>query len=132
MRQLLFHSDYADLSQIASENNLSYHFIKSINAPKTVELIKSLEPDLLLVFGWSQIVSKEVLGLPRFGCIGTHLALLSRNRGRHPIVWALVEGLKATGVTFFTSMRESTVVTSSGSNHALSRLKTTLNLFTKR
>ena len=96
-----FHSDYADLSEVASANNLCFHHIKNINDPTTVALIKTLEPDLIFVFGWSQIISKEVLDLPRLGCIGTHPALLPRNRGRHPLVWALVEGLEETGLTFF-------------------------------
>lgn len=96
-----FHSDYADLSAVASANNLGFHHIKNINDAETLALVKTLEPDLIFVFGWSQIISKEILDLPRLGCIGTHPTLLPRNRGHHPLVWALVEGLEETGLTFF-------------------------------
>jgi len=96
-----FHSDYADLSDIANQYEIPVHTIKNINEPENVALIRSLKPDAILVFGWSQLVSKEIRDVPSLGCIGAHPALLPRNRGRHPIVWALVEGLEQSGLTFF-------------------------------
>lgn len=96
-----FHSDYADLSEIASQHAIPVYKINNINEPDNVSLIRSLQPDVILVFGWSQIVSRKILDIPRLGCIGTHPALLPRNRGRHPIVWALHEGLEESGLTFF-------------------------------
>ena len=96
-----FHSDYADLAPLASRHGIPVHRIRRINDRESVDLLRSLEPDVMFVFGWSQIVSPEVLGVPPLGCIGSHPALLSRNRGRHPIVWALAEGLEESGLTFF-------------------------------
>lgn len=96
-----FHSDYADLSDVAIRHGVTVHKIKNINDPENVELIRSLQPDVIFVFGWSQLISKHILDIPPLGCIGTHPALLPRNRGRHPIVWALVEGLEESGLTFF-------------------------------
>ncbi len=96
-----FHADYAHLSDTAGLHAVRTYEIDNINAPQTVELIRSLRPDVILVFGWSQIVSKEILRIPPLGCIGTHPALLPLNRGRHPIVWALVDGLTDSGLTFF-------------------------------
>lgn len=96
-----FHSDYADLSELASNHGIPVFKITDINRTETIELIKSLNPDIIFVFGWSQIIKKEILSLPNMGCIGTHPAMLPRNRGRHPIVWALVQGLDTSGVTFF-------------------------------
>jgi methionyl-tRNA formyltransferase len=96
-----FHSDYVDLGDVASKHNVPLYHIKNINDPKTIALVRSLKPDIIFVFGWSQIIKREILELPSIACIGTHPALLPRNRGRHPLIWALVEGLKESGLTFF-------------------------------
>jgi len=97
-----FHSDYADLSDVAAQHEVSvYKLDREINHPENIKLIRSLQPDVVFIFGWSQLISKHVLDIPPLGCVGTHPALLPRNRGRHPIVWALVEGLEESGLTFF-------------------------------
>ncbi|MFC2035009.1 methionyl-tRNA formyltransferase [Chloroflexota bacterium] len=96
-----FHSDYADLSDIANEHVIPVYDIKDIKSYENIELIRSLEPDVIFVFGWSQLIPKQILDIPSLGCIGTHPALLPLNRGRHPIIWALVEGLEKSGLTFF-------------------------------
>lgn len=96
-----FNSDYIDLSDVAQEHNIPIYKIDKINKPTNVELIKSLKPDIIFVFGFSQIISKEILDVPPMGCIGTHPTLLPKNRGRHPLIWALVYGLKKSGLTFF-------------------------------
>lgn len=95
-----FHSDYADLSDVAIQHGVPVHKVKNLNAPESVELIRSLQPDVIFIFGWSQIISKQILDIPPLGCIGSHPALLPKNRGRHPIIWALVEGLEESGLTF--------------------------------
>jgi methionyl-tRNA formyltransferase len=95
------HSDYTDLSSTAQKYHLPVYRVKNINDPEGIELIRSLKPDVIFVFGWSQLISKPILGIPSVGCIGTHPALLPRNRGRHPIIWALREGLQESGLTFF-------------------------------
>ena len=95
------HSDYADLSILAADRQIPIYEVTDINEPRNVEFIKELRPDVIFVFGWSQIISPQILNIPPLGCIGTHPALLPRNRGRHPIVWVLVEGQKETGLTFF-------------------------------
>jgi methionyl-tRNA formyltransferase len=96
-----FNSDYADLVPLAVAHRIPTYHISKVSDPETVDLIRSLEPDVIFVFGFSQLVSKEILDIPRLGCIGTHPALLPRNRGRHPLIWALVEGLSESGLTFF-------------------------------
>jgi methionyl-tRNA formyltransferase len=85
----------------AVDHELRVENIRNINEPESIALIKSLKPDIIFVFGWSQIVSKEILDIPPMGCVGTHPALLPKNRGRHPIVWTLVDGLEKSGLTFF-------------------------------
>lgn len=95
------HSDFADLSPVVGTRGIPVHHIRNINDAESLRLLKGMAPDLLFVFGWSQIIGEEVRAIPRGGVIGAHPALLPRNRGRHPIVWALVEGLRSTGLTFF-------------------------------
>lgn len=96
-----FNSDYVDLGETASALGIPVHYVEKIRSPESVELIRSISPDVIFVFGFSQLISKEILDIPRLGCVGTHPALLPRNRGRHPLIWALVEGLTQSGLTFF-------------------------------
>ncbi|MGB0383246.1 MAG: methionyl-tRNA formyltransferase [Ardenticatenaceae bacterium] len=96
-----FNNDYADLKPTAISYGVPVYHIDKINDPETITLIRSLQPDVIFVFGLSQLISKEILEIPPLGCIGTHPALLPRNRGRHPLIWALVEGLTESGLTFF-------------------------------
>jgi methionyl-tRNA formyltransferase len=51
--------------------------------------------------GWSSLLKQAVLSIPPLGVVGYHPALLPRNRGRHPIIWALALGLRQTGSSFF-------------------------------
>ena len=95
-----FHSDYADLAEVAEIHRIPVHRVKGTNSRATVDLVKSLKPDVIFVFGWSRLLSAEMLSIPPLGCIGVHPALLPQHRGRHPLIWALVEGLDESGLTF--------------------------------
>ena len=64
-----------------------------------------MNPDIIYWFGWSQLIKNNILSIPKHGVIGFHPADLPKNRGRHPIIWALVLGLEYTASTFF-SMNE--------------------------
>ena len=93
------HSDYADLQPLADKHGISLHRADDLNgSPDAIAVYK---PDVLFCFGWSGMLSPEILSIPRLGCIGSHPALLPRNRGRHPIIWAIQLGLRETGLTFF-------------------------------
>lgn len=96
-----FNSDYVDLGETAAALGIPVHYTEKVRSPESVELIRAIAPDVIFVFGFSQLISAEILAIPRLGCIGTHPALLPRNRGRHPLIWALVEGLPQSGLTFF-------------------------------
>ena len=96
-----FNSDWADLAPVAERHGVPCHHIRTLDDPAALELLRGLAPDVLLVFGWSQLVRESVLAVPPGGCIGTHPALLPAGRGRHPITWALVEGRAESGLTFF-------------------------------
>jgi len=64
-----------------------------------VSKLKELNPDVIVVVAFGQILSKEILKIPRFGCINLHASLLPRYRGAAPINWVIVNGEKVTGVT---------------------------------
>lgn len=63
--------------------------------------IEQRQPDIVFCFGWSHLLRKEVLSIPRMGVVGFHPAALPQNRGRHPLIWALALGLSETAATFF-------------------------------
>lgn len=96
-----FNSDHDDLSDIALVNNIPFKHVKDINASHIVEWISSLSADIIYCLGWSSLIKQELLNLSSLGVIGYHPAELPHNRGRHPLIWALVLGLKKTASTFF-------------------------------
>ena len=61
--------------------------------------IKSLNPDLIVVVAYGKILPKEILDIPKLGCINVHASLLPKYRGAAPIQWAVINGDKVTGVT---------------------------------
>jgi methionyl-tRNA formyltransferase len=61
--------------------------------------LKSLQPDLILVVAFGQLLSQEVLDIPRLGVLNVHASLLPRYRGAAPIQWAILNGDELTGVT---------------------------------
>lgn len=96
-----FNSDYVDLEPVAKAHGIPYYPIGKITDPESMELFRQLNPDVIFVFGFSQLLPKELLDLPPLGCIGTHPALLPKHRGRHPLIWALVQGWEESGLSFF-------------------------------
>ncbi|MBO8173577.1 MAG: methionyl-tRNA formyltransferase [Bacillaceae bacterium] len=89
------------LDDIASRYNVPLIKIDNINDHEVVEALKKYRIDWLFIIGWSQIAKKEVLETPTYGCIGMHPTLLPKGRGRAAIPWAIIKGLKETGVTMF-------------------------------
>jgi methionyl-tRNA formyltransferase len=72
-----------------------------VNAPDTVDAVRALEPGLIFVVGWSQLVRDAFIATASEGVYGMHPTLLPRHRGRAPIPWAIISGLARTGVTLF-------------------------------
>ncbi len=94
-------SDYCDMKPICIENDIPVCVIKNVNDIESIDFIKKHNPDIGFCFGWSQLIKEEVLGLFPRGVVGFHPASLPMNRGRHPIIWALVLGLNETASSFF-------------------------------
>lgn len=70
-----------------------------IKAKENLETLKSLNPDVIIVIAYGQILSENILDLPSYGCINVHASLLPELRGASPINMAIVRGLKKTGIT---------------------------------
>jgi methionyl-tRNA formyltransferase len=99
--QSAVNSDHVNLSSIAEESKIPVKLTSNINSVETLAWIRKFNPDVIFCFGWSQIIKKPLLSLPPMGIVGYHPAALPSNRGRHPLIWALVLGLTETASTFF-------------------------------
>ena len=64
-----------------------------------IDKIKSLNPDVICVVAYGKILPKEILNIPKLGCINVHGSLLPKYRGAAPIQWAVLNGDKETGIT---------------------------------
>jgi methionyl-tRNA formyltransferase len=67
--------------------------------PETIEALRQLAADIFVVVAYGQILSQEILDLPRLGCINVHGSLLPQYRGAAPIQRCLTDGVKSTGIT---------------------------------
>jgi len=83
----------------ATENNLPILQPQKIKLPEAVAELKKFPADLIVVVAFGQILSQEILDLPKFGCINVHASLLPKYRGAAPIEWSLINGETLTGVT---------------------------------
>lgn len=70
-----------------------------IKTPENVEYLKAYPADVFVVAAFGQILSKEILEMPRYGCINIHASLLPMYRGAAPIQWAILRGEEKAGVT---------------------------------
>jgi methionyl-tRNA formyltransferase len=69
------------------------------NHSESIEVIKALKPDFIIVVAFGQILPKEILEVPKYGCINLHASLLPKYRGAAPINWAIIKGENRTGNT---------------------------------
>jgi methionyl-tRNA formyltransferase len=84
---------------LAQELNLPVIQPEKLRQPQAMEQLRTWHPDLIVVAAFGQILRKDVLDLPRFGCINVHASLLPRWRGAAPINAAILHGDDETGVT---------------------------------
>lgn len=94
-------ADFADLTILSQSNNIPLRRSNLINSRQSLDWIREKRPDILFCFGWSRLLKSEVLSLAPMGVLGYHPAELPKNRGRHPLIWALALGLTHTASTFF-------------------------------
>ena len=88
------------VKEYALEKNLRiYQPLKVRNNIEFLDEIKNLKPDVICVVAYGKILPKELLDIPRLGCINVHGSLLPQYRGAAPIQWAVLNGDKETGIT---------------------------------
>ena len=90
---------FGSVAELASEHGIPVFAPESINHPVWINRIRAMAPDFIFSFYYREMVGKEILEIPRFGCINLHGSLLPKYRGRVPINWAIINGEKETGVT---------------------------------
>lgn len=70
-----------------------------IKRPESVEYLRQFEADVFVVCAFGQILSADILNMPKYGCINIHASLLPKYRGAAPIQWVIINGEKEAGVT---------------------------------
>ena len=101
LQESKFNADHIDLSSFSETHGIPSLYADDINATETLTWIKEKSPDVIFCFGWSRLIKQDLLELAPLGVVGFHPSALPANRGRHPIIWTLVLGLKKTASTFF-------------------------------
>lgn len=90
---------YPPVKEAALAHGIEVYQPKRIREPECVEYLKKYEADIFVVVAFGQILTKEILEMPKYGCINVHASLLPKYRGAAPIQWAVINGEKVTGVT---------------------------------
>lgn len=83
----------------AMEHGIEVFQPKSMKDGEALEILKKIEPQLIVVVAFGKILPKEILDLPPYGCINVHGSLLPKYRGAAPIHWSVLNGDKITGIT---------------------------------
>ena len=87
------------VKELAIENNIPVYQPVKARDKEFIDKIKSLNPDVIVVVAFGQILPKEILEIPKLGCINVHVSLLPKYRGAAPINWVIINGEEKTGVT---------------------------------
>lgn len=90
--------EFSNMKKFALENNLKVLQYQKIRI-EGVDELKTLNPDLIVVVSYGQILSQEIIDIGKYGCINVHASLLPKYRGASPIVSAIMNGEEKTGVT---------------------------------
>ncbi len=94
------------VKEIALEAGIPVFQPENFREEQTVQQLRDLKPDVCAVVAYGRILPQKVLDVPTFGCINIHASLLPKYRGSAPYQWAVLDGLKETGVTAMYLVRE--------------------------
>ena len=94
------------IKQLAEEFNLKTYQPENINIPEAIKFLKGLNPDLFVVIAYGQILSSDILNIPKALSVNLHASLLPKYRGAAPINWAVIKGEKTTGITVMKMAKE--------------------------
>lgn len=87
------------VKEVALKHQIPVYQPKKVREAGFTETLGRLAPDVIVVAAFGQIITKEILDIPKFGCINVHASLLPAYRGAAPIQWAVINGEKESGVT---------------------------------
>ncbi len=87
------------VKEAALAHGIEVYQPKRVREAECIEYLSAYRPDIVIVAAFGQILPKEILDLPRYGCVNVHASLLPKYRGAAPIQWAVINGDKISGVT---------------------------------
>ncbi|MCR5635847.1 MAG: methionyl-tRNA formyltransferase [Clostridiales bacterium] len=83
----------------ALEHNIDVFQPDKMKSEETLEIIRRINPEVIVVVAFGRILPESILNYPKFGCINIHASLLPKYRGAGPIQWCIINGEKETGIT---------------------------------
>lgn len=89
----------SDVKLVAEKYDIPVFQPVKIKTEESVEVLRGYEADIFVVAAFGQILSKEILDMPKYGCVNIHASLLPKLRGAAPIQWSIIDGDEKTGVT---------------------------------
>lgn len=90
---------FSPVKIVAQENDIEVYQPLKMRDGEALSILKELNPELIIVVAYGQILPKEILEFPKYGCINIHASVLPRYRGAAPIQWCVLNGEKISGVT---------------------------------
>ena len=90
---------FSAVKEKALEYGLTVYQPEKVKDSDFVQVLKELAPDIMVVVAFGQILSEEILNIPKYGCINVHGSLLPEYRGAAPIQWSIIHGMEYGGVT---------------------------------
>ena len=97
---------FSPVKEVALAHDLPVFQPENFREDETVEQLRQLQPDVVAVVAYGRILPQRVLDIPPLGCINIHASILPSYRGSAPYQWAVLDGLKETGVTAMYLCRE--------------------------
>ncbi len=90
---------FPPVKEAALAHGIEIYQPRRVREPECIEYLQNYQADIIVVVAFGQIVPREILDMPKFGCVNVHASLLPKYRGAAPIQWAVINGERVTGVT---------------------------------
>ena len=90
---------FSPIKECALQHNIPVLQPAKVREPEFVERLWEYQPDLIAVTAFGQILTEDILSIPKYGCINVHGSLLPKYRGAAPMQWAIIDGETVTGIT---------------------------------
>lgn len=90
---------FPPVKEIALDNNIEVYQPKTLKSQDILNIIRGISPDVIVVVAYGKILPKNILDVPKIGCVNVHGSLLPKYRGAAPIQWSIINGEQETGIT---------------------------------